>query len=157
MSYQESNGSRRLWIDHVSELGASAETVATLLRDIDGWPAWTPGLKAIRRKAGPLRVGTSFLMVLQMAGTPTAYLPCKVVRLEPNFIEWGGGFLGGYIRHSFALEAIAAGRCRLRHVEYATGWLGFLTRPIEGIAHRHDKAWSLAIERRFPLALHSVS
>lgn len=157
MSYQESNGSRRVWIDHVSELGAGAETVATLLRDIDGWPTWTPGLRAIRRKAGPLQVGTSFVMMLKMGSLPTTPLPCKVFRLEPNFIEWGGGFAGGFIRHSFAIEAIAPGRCRLRHVEYATGWLGLLTRPVEKIAYRHDKGWSVEIERRFPLAIHSVS
>lgn len=151
------SGFRRTWIDHTSELGCSADTASALLRDLDGWPRWTPGLKAIRRKSEPLRVGSSFVMVLQPKGLPPAYLPCKVLRDEPRFIEWGGGFLGGYIRHSFAIDALTANSCRVRQVEYATGWLGVLTLPIESIAYRHDKGWSVELERRYPLAVHSVS
>lgn len=143
-------GSRITWIDHTSEVAADSDTLYRLLADIDAWPSWTPGLKAIKRRGrGPIRVGEGFVMVLKPQGAPLAFVPCKLFALEPNFIEWGGGFGSGVIRHSFAWEPISEGRTRVRQLEYATGWLGLLTRPIAGIAHRHDLAWSRALERRF--------
>jgi hypothetical protein len=143
-------GARTVWIDHTSEVAASPDTLYRLLADIDAWPSWTPGLKAIKRRGrGPIRVGEYFVMVLKPKGAPTVLVPCKLFALEPNFIEWGGGFGSGVIRHSFAWEPLADGRTRVRQLEYATGWLGLLTRPIAGFAHRHDLAWSHALERRF--------
>jgi hypothetical protein len=141
---------RKTWIDHTSELSASAQAVYELLADIDGWPRWTPGLKAIRRRSqSPIRVGDSFGMVLKPKGAPIAYVPCKLFALEPHFIEWGGGIGAAVIRHSFALEPLAPNRTRVRQLEYATSWLGVLTAPIAGIANRHDMAWSRALEERF--------
>lgn len=147
---EEPSGFRRTWIDHTSELAASAETVFALLRDIDGWPSWTPGLVAIRRKdQGPIKVGTSFTMVLKAGSAPKTPLPCKVLKLAPLYIEWGGGFPGSMIQHRFEITPSSGLRCKVRHVEYATGLLALLTLPIERLAYRHDLAWSRAIERRF--------
>lgn len=141
---------RRIWIDHTSHLAARVEDVAPLLNDIDGWPSWTPGLIAIRRnKRTPVDVGTGFLMVLRPRGAPPTALPCKVLRKEPGVIEWGGGVGNAEIRHSFEYAANGEGGCSVRHLEYATGWLGALTRPIERIAFAHDRAWSAALEARF--------
>lgn len=149
----ETQPEQRVWFDHTSELAADVGTVEALLTDVDGWPRWTPGLMSIRRSdRAPLTVGSGFMMMLKPAGAPPAALPCKVTRLEPGVIEWGGGFAGGQIRHRFEYEAIDAQHCRVRHLEYATGWLERVARPIEGIASRHDRLWSDALEARFGAA-----
>lgn len=147
---EEPRGFRRTWIDHTSELAASAETVFALLRDIDNWPSWSPGLIALKRKdSGELRVGSRFVLVLKMKGAPKTSLPCKILKLQPNYIEWGGGFPGSMIRHRFEVSPITAQRARVRHVEYATGLLALLSLPVEKLAYRHDLAWSRALEKRF--------
>jgi hypothetical protein len=141
-------GLRRVWIDHTSELGTSAETVAALLRDVEGWPRWSPGLRAIYKR-GPLRVGSWFVMMIKPPGAPLSPVPCQLLANQPNLIEWGGGAAGAEVRHRFEIEPLGANRCRVRQYEYATGWLALLTFPIERIAGRHDLAWSRELERRF--------
>jgi NAD(P)-dependent dehydrogenase (short-subunit alcohol dehydrogenase family) len=141
---------RRVWIDHTSEFRAPPPEVELLLSDIDGWPAWTPGLLAVRRKRnGPIRVGSSFTLVVKLKGAPPALLPCKVLRLEPGLVEWGGTIGGAEIRHRFEVTALEGERCRVRQLEYATGWLGQLARPFEAAAAAHDRAWSDALVARF--------
>src|SRR4051812_40803403 len=113
--HQEATGFRRTWIDHTSELAASADSVFALLSDIDGWPSWTPGLPAIKRRGmGTPRVGSAFTMVIKPAGLPKTLVPCKLIALEPNFVEWGGGFGNPVIRHSFSVEPLSPLRCRVR-------------------------------------------
>lgn len=146
---ESSRGFRRTWIDHTSELSADADTVFALLSDIDNWPSWTPGLNAIKRKRTPLAQGAAFTMVLKMPGAPTTPLPCKVLKLQPHYIEWGGGFPGSMIQHRFEVTPLSAQRCKVRHVEFATGLLALVTLPIEKLAYKHDLAWSRAIEKRF--------
>ena len=147
---EEASGFRRTWIDHTSELAADADTVFALLRDIDGWPSWTPGLVALRRKGStPIQVGTPFTLVLKSGAAPQIPLPCKVLKLSPLYIEWGGGFKGSMIQHRFEVTPVSSQRCKVRHVEYATGLLALVTLPIEKLAYRHDRAWSRAIEKRF--------
>lgn len=150
-SDREGSGrSKRVWIDHTSTLAAPVGEVEPLLCDIDGWPSWTPGLVAIRRSGKqPVRVGTGFMMVLKPRGAPPVALPCKVMRMAPGVIEWGGGVGGAQIRHRFEYEADGDSGCKVRHVEYATGWLSTLTRPLERIVTAHDRAWSRALEARF--------
>jgi hypothetical protein len=145
---------RRIWIDHSSEIFATADTVSALLADIDGWPKWTPGLSAVvRNRRAPARVGQSFLMMLKFKGAPFSVpVPCVLFTLSPSLIEWGGGLGTGTIRHSFGIQALGAEHCRVRHLEYATGWLAWLTRPIEKLAYGHDLAWSRALEKRFAQA-----
>jgi hypothetical protein len=145
------SGKRRIWIDHSSALGAPLEAVSALLHNIDAWPRWSPGLLAIlRNKASVPRVGGVFVMIVRPEGAPIAPVPCTLLKLEPTLIEWGGGAGGSVIRHRFELEATGSATCRVRQLEYATGLLALLTRPIEKIARRHDLAWSHALERRFP-------
>lgn len=149
-SPKDTGSSGRVWIDHTSELNADVDEVEALLRDIDRWPSWTPGLLAVRRRDhGPIRHKSRFTMVLKPKGALPAAIPCKVLRLEPGILEWGGGIAGSMIRHSFQYEAIEGGGTRVRHLEYATGLLDHLTRPVEHIAARHDRAWSEALEARF--------
>lgn len=144
----------RVWIDHTSELRVGAEELHALLSDIDGWPSWTPGLRAILRwnQAKEVRVGSFFCMLLKLKGAPPAPVPCSVFTLTPNVIEWGGGIGSSVIRHRFEIVSKGSGKSQLRQLEYATGLLALITRPIEKLAGNHDLAWSLAVERKFGIA-----
>ncbi|MEY4510901.1 MAG: Polyketide cyclase / dehydrase and lipid transport [Pseudomonadota bacterium] len=141
-------GHRRVWIDHTSELEASAASVSALLGNVEDWPSWSPGLRAIYKR-GPLRVGSWFVMMIKPQGAPLSPVPCQLLACEPNLIEWGGGGAGGEVRHRFEIQSLGPNRCRVRQYEYATGWLAVLTSPIAKIAGRHDLAWSRELERRF--------
>jgi hypothetical protein len=139
-------GFKRIWIDYTVEVETSESELSTLLSDIDGWPTWTPGLRAIKRKtSGEFSVGTRFTMVLD----PGLPLPCQLYGKEPRRLEWGGGALGSVIRHRFELAPLGPNRTSLRHVEYATNLLALLTLPIEKGIHGHDRRWSNAIRARF--------
>jgi hypothetical protein len=147
-------GFRRIWIDHTADVAVSQSELYTLLSDLDNWPSWTPGLKAIRRKREtPLTPGARFMMVLEAQGLPfDLYLPCQLFISEPGWIEWGGGAVGSAIRHRFELTPLAPNKTRLRHVEYATNLLALITLPGERMAYAHDKRWSDAIVARFASA-----
>jgi hypothetical protein len=145
-----SGGYRRVWIDHTSELATSAESVHALLLDIDNWPQWTPGLNAIRRnKQQAFAPGCKFAMIVQPKGAPPTYVPCVVTSVTPGLIEWGGGIGRSVVRHRFEIEALGPSRCRVRQLEFATGILAVLARPIERFVYAHDLAWSKALEQRF--------
>lgn len=149
MDETTAKGFRRIWIDYTVEVDASESELSALLSDIDAWPSWTPGLRAIKRKPdGAIGVGTRFTMVLDMKGLGLP-LPCQLFVKEPRRIEWGGGGLGSVIRHRFELTPIGAARTSLRHVEYATNLLALLTLPAEKGIHAHDRRWSNAIRARF--------
>jgi hypothetical protein len=141
---------QRIWLDYTSDLNASIDTVARLLCDIDGWPSWTPGLAAIWRFGKkPIEEGPRFVMVLMPGGPVVAPTLTRILRLDRDrLIEWGGGVLGAQVRHRFEYEAAGDGRCRVRHVEYATGWMTRID-ALAGIAERHDRRWSAALEARF--------
>jgi Polyketide cyclase / dehydrase and lipid transport len=135
----------RIWIDDDFEVAASPDAVFALLSDIDGWPSWTSGLKAIKHGPKPLVPGGSFTMVL----APALYLPCKLYTVARERIEWGGDLLGSVIRHRFEITPAGAGRTRVRHVEYATNLLAVLTFAAEKGIHAHDSKWSRTIQKRF--------
>lgn len=141
---------RRTWIDHTCDVNASAETLYALLSDVDGWPDWTPGLRAIeRRNQGFVGSGARFTMHLEHPKLGVLKLPTVMYENQPLRMVWGGGGVGSVIRHSFELLPIDAGRTRLRHVEYATGALALATLPFEKFAHDHDYRWSETIRTRF--------
>lgn len=141
---------RDTWIDLETEVATDADTLYALLADIDGWPAWTPGLRAIRRRgSAPLRPGSRFVMVLEVPVIGGLPLPCELYEATPRRLEWGGGLPGSVIRHSLEITPVDAGRCRLRHVEYATGLLALLTRPVARHTRAYDERWSAAIAARF--------
>ncbi len=146
---------RHTWIDHSTEVDTGRPALYTLLRDIDHWPDWTPGLKAIRRLGrahGLARPGDWFLMTLDAPLLRYLPLPCVMVRNDPDCIEWGAGLLGSRIRHRFELSPLGPHRTRLRHVECASGLLALAAWPAAGFARMHDLRWSRAIEARFATA-----
>jgi hypothetical protein len=147
---------RRTWLDRTSELNASTDTVCTLLGDIDAWPIWTPRLKAVQReRSEALRVGTRFVMVIDAGVLPLRF-DCTMFVLERDYIEWGVSALGSHVKHRFEVASSGAARCRVRHVEYATGLLAAVTFPFEKLGHAFDLAWSEALEAKYASGLHSA-
>jgi hypothetical protein len=137
---------KRTWIDETVEVATSADTLYSLLKDIKGWPAWTRGLKAIKVKGrDTFGVGTRFAMVLDGG----LRFPCEMYTYGPSRLEWGGGLAGSTVRHSFEITPIDATRCRLRHLEYATGLLAALALPIEKAIYAYDHRWTKTICARF--------
>ena len=142
-----------IWIDYTSEVSASIDRVYGLLSDISGWPSWAPGLIATRKyKRGLATPGSFFLMTLKVPVIGRIYLPNFVYHNRREHIEWGGGFLGSVIRHSFELEAVSDNVTRVRHLEYSTGLLCLIAKPMANFAHRHDMRWSGKIEEIFGVA-----
>jgi hypothetical protein len=146
----EIGGYRRTWIDHTSEVEAPLGAVMALLSDLDQWPAWTPGLSAIERDTSqPVRVGTRFTMRVKPAPFhPPLPLRCKVYRLEPSLIEWGGDALASSVRHRFALSELSATRTRVHQVEYATNVLAVIARIAEPGILKYDLRWQNALGTR---------
>lgn len=137
---------KRTWIDETVTVNTGAETLHSLLADIDAWPAWTKGLKAIKRRDRSLvQVGTGFTMVLE----PGIPLGCKMFVFTPTRLEWGGGIGSSIVRHSFEITPVDATHCQLRHVEYATGLLAVLALPIEKGIRGYDHRWTKTIVSRF--------
>lgn len=150
MNANDSTRSRLVWTDETSDLTADLSQVAERIADLDAWPAWVPGLASIRRVGkGRVRVGSWFTMALRLPGKPKVVLPCKVMQWEPSRFEWGGGFAGSEIRHSFELTSLAAGGTRVRQLEYATGALRLAVRPFEKVAARHNRGFQQALEAHF--------
>ncbi|HEX5658625.1 MAG TPA: SRPBCC family protein [Polyangiales bacterium] len=151
MSEHTSRGFRRTWIDHTSDVPASIADVAALLHDIDGWPSWTPGLTEIRRnKKKPPAPGSKFTMMVKPASFhPPLPVPCMLTKLEPNYIEWGGGALGSIIRHSFELTQVSPDLTRVRQLEFATNVLAVATLIAEPGIYKHDLRWQNALGAHF--------
>lgn len=145
---------RRTWIDHTSEIEAPTAAVMALLTDIDQWSSWTPGLTEVRRASrAPLRVGDRFTMLIKPAAFhPPLPVPCKLYRLEPDCIEWGGDVLASTVRHRFELTALSPTRTRVHQLEYATNVLALLARIAEPGIYKHDLRWQNALGGRFATA-----
>lgn len=151
MTQKEAGGFRRTWIDHTLEVEGSAKDVHTLLADVDGWPRWTPGLTAVRRKSkGPLAPGQRFTMLIKPASFhPPLPVPCEVFEVSPTRIVWGGGIPGSVVRHSFELTEVGPKRTRVRQLEYATNILAVLTLIAEPGIYKHDLRMQNALRDQF--------
>lgn len=143
-------GYHRIWIDHTSEIDAPLAKVMTLLADIDQWAAWTPGLtEVVRDKGQSVRAGIRFTMRIKPAPFhPPLPVPCKLYRLEPSLIEWGGDALASTVRHRFELSELSPTRTRVHQVEYATNIMALLARIAEPGIYKHDKRWQDALATR---------
>jgi len=148
---EESRGYRRTWIDHTVEVEAGIGDVHALLTDIDGWPAWTPGLTRISRKAqGPWKAGQKFTMHIKPASFhPPLPVPCETFEVSAKRLVWGGGIPGSQIRHSFDLSELGPKRTRVHQLEYATNLLAIVTRIAEPGIYKHDLRWQNALRDKF--------
>jgi uncharacterized protein YndB with AHSA1/START domain len=146
----EIRGYHRIWIDHTTEVDAPLAKVMALLSDLDQWASWTPGLSEVqRRQHEPVRVGTRFTLRIKPAPFhPPLPVPCKLYRLEPNLIEWGGDALGSVVRHRFELSELSPVRTRVRQLEYATNVMAVLARIAEPGILKHDLRWQEALSVR---------
>jgi hypothetical protein len=146
----EISGYHRIWIDHTTEVDAALPAVMAVLSDMDQWASWTPGLtEVLRDKGEPVGVGTRFTMRIKPASFhPPLPVPCKLLRLEPTLIEWGGDMLGSVIRHRFELSALSPTRTRVRQFEYATRVVALLGRIAEPGIYKHDRRWQEALGKR---------
>lgn len=137
---------KRTWIDETVTINASATQLHALLKDFDGWPRWTRGLRAIKRRdQSPLQIGTRFTMVLD----PGIPLDCKIFAYDHQRLEWGGGVGSSVVRHSFEIKQLTSATCELRHTEYATGALAVLAFPLERSIHAYDHRWTNTIVSQF--------
>lgn len=145
---------RRTWIDHTSEVAASAAQIMALLSDLDRWPSWTPGLVEMQRKLGePVRVGTKFTMRVKPAPFhPPLPVRCQISRLDPTVIEWGGNVLGSEARHRFELSALSPTRTRVHQIEYATGLLARIARIAEPGILKFNLRWQDALAQKLTAA-----
>jgi hypothetical protein len=158
MSGSLNGGKRRTWIDHTNEIAASSEVVMAALSDIDAWASWTPGLTGVKRRPGPLAAGQSFTMLIKPASFhPPLHVKCKLLKLTPTYIEWGGDLLGSVVRHSFELTPLPDGRTRVRQYEYATGVFALIGRIAEPGIHKHDLRWQNALREKLERRTAAVS
>ena len=150
MSKRDPGGYRRTWIDHSSDIPASLRDVHELLVDIDRWPTWVPGITGIHRsERGKLAVGDRFTILIKPAKWhPPLPVPCRVLKLEPGLIEWGGGIPGSEVRHSFTLTEVAPKKTRVRQIEYATNLFAVLARVAEPGIYKHDLRMQNALGER---------
>jgi hypothetical protein len=148
---EHTKGFRRTWIDHTTDVPANIEHVAALLHDLDSWPSWTPGLTEVRRsKSTPPRPGGKFTMMIKPASFhPPLPVPCMLLKLEPTYIEWGGGFAGSVVRHSWELTQVGPDLTRVRQLEYATNAIALLTLIAEPGIYKHDLRWQNALGAYF--------
>jgi Polyketide cyclase / dehydrase and lipid transport len=148
---EEGRGFRRTWIDHTVDVEASTGEVYDLLADIDGWPSWTPGLTAIKRKGkGRPAVGQRFTMYFKPAPFhPPLPVPCELYELSPQRIVWGGGIPGSLVRHSFEISELGANRSRVRQLEFATNLIAVLTLIAEPGIYKHDLRMQNALRDKF--------
>jgi hypothetical protein len=152
MSEHTSSGYRRTWIDHTNDVPASLADVSKLLSDIDGWPSWTPGLTEVRRskRNGGPKPGNKFTMLIKPASFhPPLPIPCVLFKLDPNYLEWGGGIGSSKVRHSFELTELGPKRTRVRQVEFATNVLAVIARIAEPGIYKHDLRWQNALQAYF--------
>lgn len=151
MSEHTDRGFKRTWIDHTLDVEASIADVSALLRDIDNWPTWTPGLTELRRskKKAPAP-GAKFTMMIKPASFhPPLPVPCEIYKFDPHLMIWGGGIPGSKVRHSFELSELGPKRTRVRQLEYATNVIALITLIAEPGIHKHDLRWSKALQKHF--------
>ncbi|MEH3053950.1 MAG: SRPBCC family protein [Patulibacter minatonensis] len=142
-------GFRRTWVNDRITVDAPAGEVWAVLADIDAWPDWTPGLRAVRRRSGELVPGrTRFTMHIELGPLPVFPTPCVLYARDEadGRIEWGGGAPGTAIRHSFHVRALESGGAEIVHHEEATNALALLLWPLERLIREHDARWSAAID-----------
>lgn len=128
-------------IDYTSEIDASAEDVFAFFKDVENWTSWTTSVKKAYRKPGrDWGVGFRLSFVPDFLPFP---LDVKILDFEEGrLIAWGVRTPAATLVHQFDFEPLEAGRCRVRHREYAEGLLAILTRPLRGKIENFDRRFA---------------
>ena len=126
------------FIDYSTEIDASVEEVFTIFKDVDKWTSWATGIKKAYRKPGrDWGVGFKLAFVPNFLPIP---LDVKILDFEEGrLIAWGLRTPVATMVHRFDFEPLDAGRCRVRHREYAEGLLAILSRPLRGKIEDFDR------------------
>ncbi len=123
-------------VKHQIEIDAPILDVWNLWADLEGWPVWYPGMKAVTKKTyGKAAVGTKFAQKMDVGGGRTVSLKTELCTCsEPNKIGWKGGAPGMKVVHTIFLDDVG-GRTRVRSEET---WDGFLSPLAALIRERID-------------------
>jgi hypothetical protein len=125
-------------IDYTNEIEASAEEVFAFFKQVEGWPSWAKGIKKAYRRPGR-DWGVGFRLAFMPDFLPIP-LDVKVIDFEEGRrIAWGVRSPVATLVHQFEFEPMGAGRCRVRHREYAEGLLAILVRPLRGKIENFDR------------------
>ena len=126
------------FIDYSTDIDAPVEEVFAFFKDVEKWPSWTTAVKKSQRKsAGEWGVGFKLSFVPDFAPMP---LNVKLTAYEEGrLVEWGIRSPVATLVHRFDFEPLDAGRCRVRHTEFAEGLLAILTRPMLGKIEQFDR------------------
>jgi hypothetical protein len=137
-------------LDTNIDIAAPAERVWAILTDFTAYPLWNPFIVKIE---GKLKAGTTLTVQLSLPGKPVmTFRPKLTLVTPPRQLRWAGhvlapGLLDGV--HSFEIERLEAGRCRVQHVEEFTGVLVPLFIPALQEATRGGfEAMNQALKRR---------
>ena len=132
------------------DIDVSRERVWEILTDFAAYPLWNPFITEI---SGALEVGAVLKVHLALpAKPPMSFKPTLKVVDRPRELRWAGQVLAPGLfdgEHGFEIEALDAGRCRLRHVEVFSGVLVPLFIPaLQDVTRAGFEAMNRALKAR---------
>lgn len=116
-------------VERSVEIDAPAEVVFDVLTTLRDWPTWSTMLVGVDR--GPIALGSKLELGLRTPEASYDFVAIVTDFRRASAFEWlsrtgvAGVFDG---RHRFEIEPVAAGRSRLRNVEFYSGLLAPLLR-----------------------------
>lgn len=110
-------------------VGAPAEAVWDVIRDLEGWSAWNPFMSA----SGRLAEGEQLHVAVKGAGGNAFRLHPTVVAMDDGReFRWAWRALGGLLRAEYGCRVVPedVGRCRFEQFQMFRGFLAgaFLSR-----------------------------
>jgi hypothetical protein len=111
-------------LEHRLGVRASAETIWTILADIDGWASWNP---LYTRASGVIRMGSTLELELSLPGQAAREIRPVVIDWVPNEqVHWRLSMLGGLVKSTryLEIEELAPGSCIFSNGELFGGLLG---------------------------------
>jgi hypothetical protein len=117
-------------LESAVEIAASAERVWTVLTDFAAYPQWNPFMIQV---AGRIRRRARLTVQIALPGRPViTFKPKLKTVVRSRELRWIGGVLAPGLldgEHSFELEPLGEGRCRLWQREHFSGVLAPLFTP----------------------------
>lgn len=111
-------------LEHRVGVQAPAESIWTVVADIEGWPRWCA---LYPRAAGVIRMGAELSLDVALAGQPVRTIKPVVADWVPNEqLLWRLSMLGGLIKSTryFEIEQLVPGSCIFSNGEMFEGLLG---------------------------------